>query len=100
MPTRIERAKGAPVASIPDDEPLPTDVYHVLLKQLGFRTQTDAAKALGLSQGYLSELNTGKKQVLPNTPTHKLLQALLREQALLRRLERLERQSEGPVTTE
>lgn len=83
------------MASIRDDEPLSTETFRELLRQLGYRTQTEAADALGIKQGYVSELNTGKKHVLPNTSLHKLFQALLREQALLRRVERMERAAGG-----
>ncbi len=66
---------------IRDDQEIPTEDFHALFKALGFRTQTEAAEALGLKQGYISELWTGKKRVQPQTSLHKLIQLLLRLKA-------------------
>ena len=70
------------MVSIRDDEPIITEDFNKLLARFGFRTQTEAGEALGIKQGYVSELSTGKKLVLPGTSLHKLLQALLREEQL------------------
>lgn len=64
---------------IRDDQEIPTEDFHALFKALGFRTQSEAAEALGLKQGYISELWTGKKRVQPKTSLHKLLQLLYRD---------------------
>ncbi len=67
------------VIEIRDDEEIATEDFHALFKALGFRTQTEAAEALGLKQGYVSELWTGKKRVQPRTSLHKLIQLLYRD---------------------
>ncbi|MET0399125.1 MAG: hypothetical protein ABW277_20190 [Longimicrobiaceae bacterium] len=64
---------------IRDDEEIPTENFHALFKALGFRTQSEAAEVLGLKQGYVSELWTGKKRVQPCTSLHKLIQLLYRD---------------------
>ncbi len=83
------------MVSIRNDAPLTQEEFQAVLRRLGFRTGAEAAEALGVTAGYISLLNAGKKQVLPKTPTHKLLQALLREQRLVERLRQLEGKRDG-----
>lgn len=64
---------------IHDDQEIPTGDFNALLKELGFRTQDEARKALGVTQAYISQLKNGVKTVQPETSLHKLLQALQRE---------------------
>jgi predicted transcriptional regulator len=82
---------------LPDNDELSTEQWLAVYKQLGFRTQTEAAEALGVDQGYISKLNNGRKFVQPGTSLFKLLHALLCEQSLLRPLQRLEGRDDGPV---
>jgi predicted transcriptional regulator len=69
---------------IRDDQEIPTDDFNALLKELGFRTQDEARKALGVTQAYISQLKNGVRTVQPHTSLHKLLQALRRIRALER----------------
>jgi predicted transcriptional regulator len=85
------------MVKLPENDELTTEQWLAVYKQLGFRTQTEAAEALGVDQGYISKLNNGRKFVQPGTSLFKLLHALLREQSLLRRLQRLEGRDDGPV---
>jgi predicted transcriptional regulator len=73
---------------LPDNGDVPTETWKAVYKQLGFRTQTEAAEALGVDQSYISKLDNGRKFIQPGTSLFMLLRALLREQALRRRVER------------
>ncbi|HEV2147425.1 MAG TPA: hypothetical protein VGR37_08470 [Longimicrobiaceae bacterium] len=77
---------------IQDEQEIPTDNFNALLKELRFRTQDEARKALGVTQAYISQLKNGVKTVQPHTSLHKLLLALLRIRALEKRVAELERQ--------
>jgi predicted transcriptional regulator len=86
---------AAIVVQIQGDRALTPDEFIAFLKTMGFRTQGEAAEALGVNQGYISKLRTGKKAVLPGTSLMHLLQALLQIRTLERRVAELERK--GPV---
>ena len=86
---------AAIVVEIQGDRALTPDEFIAFLKTMGFRTQGEAAEALGVNQGYISKLRTGKKAVLPGTSLMHLLQALLQIRTLERRVLELERK--GPA---
>ena len=73
------------------DRELTSDEFSAFLKTMGFRTQVEAADALGVDQSYISKLRTGHKTVLPGTSLMNLLRAMLRIRALERRVAELER---------
>ncbi|HEX8431830.1 MAG TPA: helix-turn-helix transcriptional regulator [Longimicrobium sp.] len=73
---------------IRDDELVSAERFKAYLASMGWHTQADAADALGVTQAYISKLVNGHQQAQPGTPFHKLLQALQREQSLVRRLKR------------
>ncbi|HEX6039509.1 helix-turn-helix transcriptional regulator [Longimicrobium sp.] len=83
---------------IRDDETLTPERFKAFVKLMGWRTQKETAEALGVTQAYVSNLTNGQYEVLPRTSLHKLVQALMREHDLIRRLQRSERNDEGPVT--
>jgi plasmid maintenance system antidote protein VapI len=74
------------VEPIRDDETLSPDAFQAFVKFMGWRTQNETAEALGITQAYVSNLKNGVYKVLPGTSLHRLVQALLRERALLRQL--------------
>jgi predicted transcriptional regulator len=91
---------AAIVVEILGDRALTPDEFIAFLKTMGFRTQGEAAEALGVNQGYISKLRTGKKAVLPGTSLMHLLRALLQVRALERRVAELERNAPVKVVAD
>lgn len=79
------------VVEIRGDRELSPDEFSLIIEAMGYRTQVEAAEALGVDQSYISKLRTGKKAVLPGTSLMKLLQALLKIRQLERRVRELEK---------
>jgi predicted transcriptional regulator len=84
------------VTDIQGDRELTPDEFSAFLKTMGFRTQQEAAEALGVDQSYISKLRTGRKTVLPGTSLMLLLRALLRIRTLEHRITALERSKLSP----